>query len=665
MKERCEKEKALSGGAFDQVATSVPLEPWLPRWFRRDWFLVLILVLSVILTYLPVWQAGFIWDDDSIVTANPCIVGPLGLKEIWTTSAARFYPLVLTTFWVEHALWGLEPRPYHLLNIFLHAASAVVLWRVLRVLEIRGAWLGAALWALHPVQVETVAWISELKNTESCFFYLLTILFFFQGVKAGSALDRSGANRNHALALACAALAMASKSSTLLLPFVLGLCLWWVKGRLSWRDLAGLWPFLLLSLVGMALTSLSVHSPGINEVHGRWGWPERLSSAGYVFWFYLGKLIWPHPLMTVYPDWSIDTGRWISFLPTTTMVLGLVFLWFHRQARARPLFFASAYYLASLLPVMGLFGTYDFRYSLVEDHLQYLASMGPLALAGAGLTAFLHFAFSQRPCLRVSLYAGALAILGMLSWRQTWMYQNKTTFWAYNEALNPTSLVVYSNLGVDLLEKGQWDEAMAIFQKAVEAAPDNANAHYNLGNAFLSKGKVDEATAQFQKALEINPDLAEAHSNLGKVLAQQGQMDAAMVQFQEALEINPDLVQARTNLGNAFLSKGQVDEAVAQFQKALEINPNFAGAHSNLGYAFIQKGQVDEAIAQFQNALAIDPQDTDAHDGLGIALLQKNRVDQAIIQFGEVLRLNPGDTDAQDNLAKAQATARPKTSQSK
>ena len=178
-----------------------------------------------------------------MVTANPCIVGPLGLKEIWTTSAADICPLTLTTFWVEHALWGLAPLPYHLINVFMHGGCAVVLWRVLRSLHLPGAWLGAALWALHPVQVESVAWITELKNTQSGLFYLLTILFFVRGLK-----DANGRRWNYGRVLLFAAMALASKSSTVVLPVILCLCAWWVEGRWHWRNLAKTAPIFLMSI---------------------------------------------------------------------------------------------------------------------------------------------------------------------------------------------------------------------------------------------------------------------------------------------------------------------------------------------------------------------------------------------------------------------------------
>jgi hypothetical protein len=354
----------------DLPAAEAVEQPALP-WWSRDWFWALLLILAVVLAYLPVWRAGFTWDDDTIITQNPVIVGPLGLKEIWTTAQARFYPLVLSTFWLEHALWGMAPLPFHLMNVLQHAASAVVLWRVLRSLEIRGSWLGAAIWALHPITVESVAWVSEMKNTESCLFYLLTILFFVKGLKAGDAGKPGDGRWCYFVSLLFAALAAVSKASALLLPLVLGLCAWWLKGRSSWRDLVKIVPYVVLSLVIALIVKQVAHLNGGNELHWAQSWQERVGTAGYIFWFYLGKLIWPHPLLTYYSFWKFEPDQWVSYVPTASLVVTFAILCLLAQSWGRPYFFAFAYYLLNLLPVLGLFSMTGFRYSVVEDHLQY------------------------------------------------------------------------------------------------------------------------------------------------------------------------------------------------------------------------------------------------------------------------------------------------------
>ncbi|MCE0522260.1 MAG: tetratricopeptide repeat protein [Methylacidiphilales bacterium] len=617
-----------------------------------DWVWALILVGAVVLAYLPLWQAGFIWDDNLFTSDNPRIVGPLGLKEIWTQSAAQFYPVVLSTFWLEHALWGLAPLGYHLMNIALHATSAVVLWRVLRNLEARGAWVGAALWALHPVQVETVAWIAELKNTESGLFFLLTILFFVKGLKTDGAGQRSGINGNVALALLCSAVAMSSKSSTLLLPFVLALCAWWVKGRWYWRDLAKVGLFALMAIVVGVIALHVIPRNGTNELQWTRSWFERLVMAGDIFWFYLGKLFWPYPLMTFYPRWDLDAGEWFSYLPLAALPVLLVILWLNRRSWSRPYFFAFAYYLMNLLPLMGLFSLTGFRYSPVEDHLQYLASMGPLALAGAGLAMLADF-IARKPWLRPALCACLLLGLGILTWRQSSLYQSKATLEAYNLAHNPDCWLAYKGLDGGAVDSGQLDKVIEFYEKALAINPNRALTHENLGLAWVQKGQLDDAIAEYQKALAIDPGYAKVQLELGDVLLQKGQVDEAIAQYQKAVEINPSSDRAHNNLGAAYVQKGDADDAIAEYQKALAIDPNYTEVYNNLGLALIQKGEVDDAIALYQKALTVDPNSSLTHDNLGAAFFRKGEADEAIGEFQKAVAIDPNSEKAHNNLGMA------------
>ncbi|HUB68633.1 MAG TPA: tetratricopeptide repeat protein [Candidatus Methylacidiphilales bacterium] len=646
--------------------SNVPAQP-LPEWLNRDRLWGLLLLGAVVLTYAPVWWAGFVWDDDLFVTANPCIVGPQGLKEIWTTSAADICPLALTTVWVEHALWGLAPLPYHLVNVFLHAACAVLLWRVLRILRIPDAWLGAALWALHPAQVESVAWITEIKNTQSGLFYLLSIRFYAKWLRGGNAglQGKTGSGWNYGWTLFFAALAMASKSSTAMLPAVLCLCAWWLEGRWQWRRLVAVIPVFLMSL---AAGAVSVWTQGQRmamapDAPPAPAWPERVAAAGNAVWFYLSKIVWPYPLAAVYPRWPIDTGQPVSYLPLLAVIAALLVLWFNRKTWARPWFFGFVYFLVALLPGLGLADNYIFRYSFVFDHLQYLAAMGPLALAGAGLARLTEWIIPGERSLPPSLCAGLLLILAALSWNRAWVYENQESLW--NDALtwNPNCELAHYNLGAALFQKGETDEAMAQFQQALKNNPNDSGVHYGLGNIFLQKGQVDKAMAEYEKALEFNPNSVEAYNNLGGILVQRGQLDNAMTDYQKALAINPNIAETHCNLGGALAQKGRVDEAIGEFEKAIRINPGLAEAHYSLGSELAQKGQLDEAMAEFQKALAINPNYAEAHNNLGATLFREGQVDQAIDEFQEALRLNPNYADAQKNLSKAEATARQKAGQ--
>jgi tetratricopeptide (TPR) repeat protein len=576
MAKRSEKDEGGCGAGTDADARQAPIR------VRRDWIWAGILLLVVLVAYSPVGWAGYIWDDDDVVTENPVIVGPLGLKEIWTTSAADICPLTLTTFWAEHKLWGLAPLPYHLVTILLHAACAIVLWRVLLGLRVLGAWLGVALWALHPVQVESVAWVTEMKNTESALFFLLSLLFFAKDLKTPSLRGQSAWNGNYALTLLFAALAMASKSSTVILPVVLCLCAWWMEGRWRWSLVTKLTPIFLMSLIA-GIVTVWTQRVGIAD-HPLWAqtWLGRLVNAGNEIWFYIGKLLWPYPLMPIYPTWQIDSGQWLSYGPLLLIIgVGFIF-WLKRDSWARPWFFVSVYFLVALFPVLGLINNSFSKYSFVADHFQYLASIGPLALAGAGMTWSIDFFLPGKRWLQTILGVGVLLILATLSWQRAWAYESEETLWTDALAKNPECWMGYNNLGLAIFKRGQLDEATTLFQKSLEINPDNADAHINLGIAFAQKGRMSEALAQFQRAVEIAPYSAKAFNDLGITLFQMGQADEAILDYQKALGIDPDDIAAHLNLGRALLQKGRTDEAMAHFKEVLRLDPGNAVAQDDL-----------------------------------------------------------------------------------
>ena len=638
----------------------------------------------VCVAYARVFNAGFIWDDESHLTRNPCIVGPLGLKEVWTSARAVYYPLVLTTFWTVHKFVGLSPWPYHLLNVLLHAGSAVLLWQILRQLNVRGAWLGAALWALHPVMVQSVAWVTELKNTQSGFFYLLSILCFLKWdekpPQQGGALSRSPQRRTgdrrsliFALSLIFFILATLSKPSVVMLPAVIGLCIWWRTGRIYWRDVAALAPFVLISALASVWTILEqkFHAGAIGA---EWAqtWPDRLIIAGRAIWFYVAKLIWPHPLIFIYPRWEIDSSQLMAYLPLVAALAGIVALWLIRAKWSRAVFFAAAYYVVSLFPVLGFFSVYFFRYSFVSDHFQYLASMGPLALAGAGIvTGCNRLAASRRLSALPSTwwrsatcmtpFAGicgvVLLALVFLTWRQTAVYHNVVTLYTATLTKNPGCWMAHYNLGIALNDQGDADRAIAHYRQAVELRPSYAEAHYNLGRLLAQKGQLDEALVHYEKALEINPADAEAHNNLGATLFANGRVDEAIAHYRKALAIQPDYADASCNLASALLSNGDLDGAIAYYSACLAILPNQAEAQYNLASALFQTGRMDEAIAHYQKVLELRPESADARANLGSIFLAKGRVRDAIAQYRDALRIAPDNVAAQSNLAWVLATA--------
>ena len=618
------------------------------------WLLVAVLVVLVLAAYAPAIHCGFIWDDEAHLTQNPCVIGPLGLKEIWTSTRAVYYPLVLTTFWALHKFVGLAPWAYHALNIVLHAASAVLLWRVLRQLGIRAAWLGAAIWALHPVMVESVAWVTELKNTESCFFYLLSILWF---LKFNSCAGQRGWWWRWSLSLVFFIFAILSKPSTVMLPIVLALCIWWRKGRIRLSDVGALVPFVVLSALASAWTvwEQKFHAGAMGAEWAQTP-PERVIIAGRAIWFYLGKLVWPDPLIFIYPRWGIDSSQLTAYFPVVAALALLAFLWLIRATWRLPVFFAAAYFIISLFPVLGFFDVYFFRYSFVSDHFQYLASMGPLALAGAAITGALRL-LPWNAVLRPIIIGTLLAVLGVLTWRQAAVYTDLVTLYTTTLEKNPGCWMAHYNLGIALRDRGETDKAIAHYGEAIALRPDYAEAHYNLARLLVARGDLDDAIVHYQKVLLINPADAEAHNNLGAALFEAGQSDEAIAHYEKALGARPQYADALINLGDALLAKGDLDGAITHYLSGLNISPDHFEAQYNVANALLQKGQLDDAILHYHKVLELLPQSADAHTNLGSALLRQGRSAEAIAEYRKALAVAPDNLAAQSNLAWLLATS--------
>jgi protein O-mannosyl-transferase len=676
-----------------------------PLW-RQAWLLTLLLIALVFAAYARVFNAGFIWDDESHLTQNPCIVGPLGLKEVWTTARAVYYPLVLTTFWALHKVVGLTPWPYHLLNVLLHAGSAVLLWRVLRQLNVRGAWLGAALWALHPVMVQSVAWVTELKNTQSGLFYLASILCFLKWddvtkwlspspspslskIRSIEDEEKDGRHvRNQrppyrwfVLSLIFFVLATLSKPSVVMLPVVLALCVRWRTKQIRWRTIAALVPFAVVSMLASIWTIFEQRfHAGATGIEWAQSWPERLIIAGRAIWFYLAKLVWPHPLIFIYPRWKIDSSELTAYLPLLAALIGLLVLWLVRAKWSHAVFFATAYYVVSLFPVLGFFNVFFFRYSFVSDHFQYLASMGPLALAGAAITTGctrLAVTASMRrgaPTSSLSIdvatlqhsnlattplvgFCGVLLLsLVFLTSRQSAIYHDLVTLYTSTLTKNPGCWMAHYNLGIALKDRGKTDEAIAHYRQAIELRPTYAEAHYNLGRLLAQRGDLDDAVTHYEKALEINPADAEAQNNLGVTLFGSGRLDEAIAHYQNALKIRPDYAEASCNLASALVSKGDLDGAIGHFSACLALSPNQAEAQYDFASALLRKGRTDEAIVHYEKVLQLRTDSADAYANLGSAFLAKGRVRDAIGAYRNALRISPENVPAQSNLAWILAT---------
>ena len=619
----------------------------------------ILIVLLTLVAYVPAMRGGFIWDDDDYVTQNQTLRSVDGLGKIWTKPGATFqyYPLVFTSFWAEYHLWKLQPFGYHFVNVLLHALNAVLLWRVLRRLEIQGAWCAAAIFALHPVQVESVAWVTERKNVLSGMFYLLAMLAWFRSRPwiAGQT-DDSRNWRFYPLVILLFLCALLSKTVTCSLPAAIVLLTWWKRGRVERRDVLALIPlFVLGAALGLLTAWLEKHYVGAGS---EWTLSavQRCLLAGRALWFYVGKLFWPHPLAFIYPRWTIDAGVWWQYsFPLAALVVPIT-LWLLRRRIGRGPLVAVLCFGGTLLPALGFIDVYPFVYSFVADHFQYLACIGPIALVASAGAAVCRRAGQWGRYLGMLTVAAVLMMLGVSTWRQGLIYKDLETLWRDTLAKNPDAWMAHNNLGIVLAGQGRISEAIAEYAAALRIKPDYADAHYNWGVAMASQGRISEAIAEYTAALRIQPDHAEAHNNLGIVLAGQGRISEAIAEYAAALRIKPEYAEAHHNLGIVLAGQGRISEAIAEYAAAVRIKPEFAEAHHNLGTVLAGQGRVAEAITEYRASLRIKPDNVEAHNNLGVALASQGKVAEAIAEFTAALRIKPDNVETHNNLGVALAS---------
>ena len=654
-----------------------------------DWPKGWLLVAVVLIAYLPAWHGGFIWDDDTHISANETLRSLSGLRDIWFQPGAtcQYYPLTFTVFWADYHLWGLNPLGYHLQNLLLHGLVAVLLWQVLMRLAVRAAWLAGAIFALHPVNVMSVAWMTELKNTLAGALVLAAVWAYLRFATLGvyeTAAQKGTDWRYGLLALAFFQLAMFAKTAVSFLPVTLLLLVWWKRGRIAWR---WAWPVaaMLGTALGMGLLTLHVeHIHGATGDDFQMGLLDRVLVSGRSFWFYLGKLFFPYPLIFIYERWQIDAKIWWQYVyPVATLGL-LGSSWCLRTRMGKGPFVALAHFYVATSLLVLIQVLYMMLFTFVSDHWQYFGCMSIVALAAAGMDTALDFVAPGRRRLKWAGYGALLLTLGMLTWRQCGMYADLETLWRTILARNPNCFLARNNLGNIFFRDGQkaaaideyqkalavWpryvlarnnlgnallrsdrvDEAIGQLELALAMQPEDVGTHYNLGNALLKKGRLDEAVAQFQKALALSPDDAVSHDHLSSALLQQGRVDEAMGESQKALALQPRNADFHNNFGNALLGNKESDKAIEQYETALTLQPASAEFHYNLGIVLLRKGQIDESILQFQKAVEIQPDYARGHEGLGMAFFRKKQMDAAVLHFLKVLQIQPDFAEADNNL---------------
>ena len=602
-----------------------------------------IILFLTLVSYHPATEGEFIWDDDNYVTNNYTLKSITGLRDIWFKPSAipQYYPLVHTTFWIEYHLWQLNPLGYHLSNIFLHLISAILVWNLMSTLTIPGAWLIGVVFAIHPVHVESVAWITERKNVLSGFFYLLSCIAFVKYINSNRQTTDKHAPRYalYGVSLFLYLCALLSKTVTCTLPVTIVIILWWRDEFVSRRTIIHLLPFFVIgTILGLFTVHLEKYQVG---AHGaEWDIPflGRCIIAGRALWFYLGKIVWPQNLTFIYPRWDISSDIWYNvYFPLSFMgLLGVLYLSRNRWGKG-PLV-TLLIFGATLFPALGFFDVYPMRYSFVADHFQYLASIPIIATIVVGIVTANVYSkavkftgqkarVSRIPMvplrlLQVTLVFLTVSTLGYLTWNRCHAFENAEALWLDTLAKNPKAWMAHNNLGLLYANRNLTKKAVHHYEQAIAVKPDHTYAYNNLAMEWEKQGNPELAKYYFQKALELAPNDINLLNHCGNFFARQHEIEKAKILYNRALKITPSAVSTLINLGNLFAQIEDYGAALNYYAEALSRNPNLAEAHFNMGNVLSFQKRTDEAVMHYKSALKIRPNFHKAQENL-LRLLPK------------------------------------------
>ncbi len=647
-----------------------------------------VIIAAALWIYWPVLNGGFIWDDGWYITLNPLLHDWSGLWKYWFSPGSwiEYYPINGTLLWIQYQLWGEHTLGYHLVTLALHITGALLVWRLLAQFGLRLAWLGGLLFAIHPVQVQSAAWICELKNTASLPLAVLAMSAWIN-------FEEHGRKRDYQLALLLFVLSMLAKITMAPFPIVMLLYAWWKRGRVGLDDFKRAAPFLVISL---ALVAVTFHASGIYQRQGHSqpviipvGDPLTcIARSAVLWWFYLASSLFPVDLTPVYPRWTISANSLSAWLPLLALFVLALWCWIKRQTWGRHVLLGLGFFGLNLLPFLGFIGISYMIDMWVELHLLYLPLIGVIGL----VVALVEDVRNKLPASSrvIPLGATAVAIVVLIVGARTYAgwFTGEETFWTRTIHRNPNASLPYQDLGCYYIEVKRYPEAIDNLRKGIAILPTYDFGYYNLGIALEKSGRPEEAKVQYQTAIQLNPLKPDSYLNLGELQRHQGNVDEAEKTFREGLKYTPDSEGLAVNLAGILLGRGQINDAIQlydhaaelnpgiaqlqydygsallkagnlpsagdHFSKTIELNPQMAVAYQGLGAVLAQTGHLPDAIDEFETALGLDPTLGPARNDLARALVQSGRIPAAIEQFQKVLQYHPGDTQAQQNLTRLQ-----------
>jgi len=563
---------------------------------RRTIWIAFALCAATLAVYVPALSAGFVWDDNDWLTQNPAVTGEDGWASIWNGEARlQYYPMLFSVFRVQHALWGLNPAGYHAVNILLHATTAILLGVLLIKLKLRGAWWIAFAFALHPMNVESVAWVTELKNVLSGAFTIGAMLAFVTAIRARP-FDRL----RYGFALTLFVAAVLSKTAVATAALALPILYLRARGRFRARDVKAVAPFVV---VGVVLGWVTVRlEQGLAAAVGAdfdFTWIERIQIGSRALFFYLYKLVVPHPLIFNYPRW--DLSSWDAWIWPPLALIAVLLAGFAWRRGYQGIVFALAFYALTIAPALGLFNVYAFRYSFVADHFAYLASIGGLVL----VVEFLVRRLPGQPRQRFVIGAGLLFTLAVLTWNQTHVYHDRTTLWTHTIRHNPDSWLAHHSLAIKALDDGRSEVATAHFEQALRCKPGSVESLTGRAMSRARQNDLGRAHADLDRALELAPHYPQARLHRGFVRLRSGQWDGAIADLDLFLAANPGNVDALGARAEAYVRLNRFAEGIADFDAALA-----AGGPPRLlidrGVARVAAGDLDGAARDAVAAQAFD-----------------------------------------------------------
>ncbi len=600
--------------------------------------------------YWPVLRGDWLWDDDTLITENHLVHDPWGLWKIWfePTKLFDYLPLKVSVEWIEWHLWGKETLGYHLVNLGLHLTSAFLIWRLLAKFGLKFAWLGGLIFVVHPVMVESVAWIAELKNTLSLPPFLLAMCFYMD-------FDERGRKQDYFISLALFLAAMLCKATMVMFPVVILLHAWWRRGKIGWGDLKASAPFFAISLVlGLVTSWFLQHHAMAREVPQLGGPLERLARAGLSLAFYFSKCVLPVGMSPIYPQWELNPPALLQFLPWPVLIGAIAWLWARRAGWGRDALLGVGFFLINLLPFAGFTPGSYMIFTWVMDHFLYIPIIGLIGLFVAGLGRLPEIIPPTARQVGAGILTLVLVLLAWGSHAYAKDFINQGALWTRTLKMNPASWLAEANVGNALYRKGQVDLAMEHYERSIRIKPSNPDPYYNIGDVYFHAGHTADAVAAYRKAIEVRPDYVPAYSNLGVALVSMGKIDEGVAEYRKALKIDPDNTGALSNLGVVLTMQGKPDEAEEVLRKALEIDPYYAEAHYNLGNALFAMRRMPDAKEEYEQALKLKPDDASTHNNLGAVLERLGLIPEATSQFETALQLDPTNANARANVERMQ-----------